>query len=257
MFVVPGTLFLLKSTLEFRGEGLKILDLAQARAVMANKGWVSTLPHNLAERFLSLTSHKHLKKGEYFQHIGDEHRIFFGVATGALLLHVPVPPRGVICGHVSLPADWMGIGPALTKTDRQVAFEAATATDLLTISATNFNQLVMEHPDVTKHVVALVMINQRTSLRTAADLLIQNPRTRLVARLLTLSGLKLNERAERRQVNLPITQEQLAAMSSLSRATVNRILSDLETVGLCTGIYGGIGIPDLFELEASLDEANE
>jgi CRP-like cAMP-binding protein len=230
------------------------MDLANARSLIKHIGWLASRPTFFVDHFLSLTSLRQIKKGEFAHHIGDGPGVFYGIVTGALLVLVPYALKGVQYGHISLPGDWFGAAAAIAPIDRQVAFEAATETLLLTISASALNTMLSEFPDSARHVMSLVMSNQLAAIRTSADLQIPDPRKRLAARLLTLSGLKLNEQAERVSSDLPLTQEHLAAMSCMSRISVNRILSEFETLGLCRRAYGNIHISDLGALEDMLAE---
>ncbi|MCX7347459.1 MAG: Crp/Fnr family transcriptional regulator [Alphaproteobacteria bacterium] len=208
---------------------------------------------SFTERFLALTSLRQLKKGEFAHHLGDGPGSFYGIVSGALIVLVPMVPQGVQHGHLSLPGHWFGVAAALTETNRHVALEAAIDTTLLTIPGQAVTALLADTPAFTRHILGLVLANQLIAIRTAADLLIQEPRDRLVARLLTLSGLKLGERASHSSCDLPLTQDQLAAMCCLSRNSVNRMLSELEHRGLVQQKYGMVHLSDRFELEATLN----
>jgi CRP-like cAMP-binding protein len=205
---------------------LKVLDLATARETISKRGWLATRPEGFIQQFLSLTTLRLLKKSEFAHHLGDGHGSFYGIVEGGLLVLVPFASKGLQYGHLSRSGEWFGVAPALTMNDRQVTLEAATDTVLLTIQAAALQDLFARSPETSKHILALVLSNQLVTIRSGADLLIRNPRARLAARLLTLSGLRLNQTAEHKPCDLPLTQDQLAAMSCLSRNSVNRILSE-------------------------------
>jgi CRP-like cAMP-binding protein len=227
-------------------------ELEHARKSILCTGWLAELPVSFTERFLALTSLRQLKNGEFAHHLGDGPGSFYGIVSGALLVLVPMVPQGLQHGHLSLPGHWFGVAAALTETNRQVALEAAMDTTLLTVPGQAMTALLADTPAFTRHILGLVLANQLIAVRTAADLLIQAPRQRLVARLLTLSGLKLGEQASQSSCDLPLTQDQLAAMCCLSRNSISRMLAELEHHGLVRRKYGMLHLPDRSALEAFL-----
>ena len=89
----------------------------------------------------------------------------------------------------------------------------------------------------------LMRRNSEISLRSGIDLLIQDPRERLCARLLTLGGAKDGILPASPFV-IPMTQEELALTSCLSRKTVHQVLNSFVQLGICALHYREIEVLD-------------
>lgn len=171
-----------------------------------------------------------------------------------MLRFIPLARGALEYGHLCQSGHWFGVTAAGAGIERQVALEAAVDATLLLVPPQSLEAIWSNSPEWARNILSLVLSNQLLTIRSAADLLIQDQRRRVGARLLTLSGLTLNQPAPKQPADVPLTQEQLAAMSGLSRNSVYRILSGFEAEGLCRRRYGSIHIPDLQALEKILDE---
>lgn len=228
-------------------------ELADARHRMRQIGWLSARPAAFVEPFLAQTSLRLLRRSEFAHHLGDEPGSFYGIVSGAVLVLLPVSAGSLQYGHLGLPGQWLGAAPALTNIRRQVALEAAVETLLLAVPPGAAAAMLASSPAVAREFLSLIVANQQIAIRTAADLLIQAPRARVAARLLTLSGLRLGQAAEPGPSQLPLTQDQLAAMCGLSRNSINRVLQNFESARLCERRYGSIHIPSLKAVEDRLE----
>ena len=86
--------------------------------------------------------------------------------------------------------------------------------------------------------------NAEAYMLHAIDLLIQDPKVRLCSRLLTLAGRKVNELPVA-PATIPLSQDEVALASCLSRKTVNKLLGDLVARGICELRYREIRILDV------------
>jgi CRP-like cAMP-binding protein len=228
------------------------MNLASARDVMRQSSWLSARPAAFCDELLGRSSLRTLKKGEFVYHLDDSPGMLFGVVTGAVIILVPNGSNGLQAGHLMREGHWFGEASAIHLVNRQVAIEAATDANLLTVPVSAVQGLIRDFPNAMNHFSALVLDSLLVAMRSGADLLLRDLRKRICSRLLTLSGLRLGENARPEPCDLPITQDQFAAMCGLSRNSVNRGLAELEKDGLCRSAYGRIHIPDLKAIEAQL-----
>ena len=222
--------------------------LAEARAIVSETGWLSQQPEEFRKELLSRTALKSYAKGEYLYHLEDSPGMMFGVVQGAVLIGVAHPILGLYQGHLGIPGDWYGEAAALHGVSRRVAVEACISVHILCLPIKAVTAMLEERPSWQRNLSSLLLWNQDKAIRTAADLLIRDPKTRVCARLLTLCGAGVGKN-RKNPTELPLTQDQFAMMCGLSRKSVHLALNQLESEGLCQNRYGGILVcsPDALE----------
>lgn len=89
----------------------------------------------------------------------------------------------------------------------------------------------------------------------AVDLLIVDPRLRLCSRLLTFGGRLLHYMPPS-PVSIPMTQEELATASNMSRSTVYNLLGELVEQGICALGYREVKILDMNRLSRIVEAAH-
>jgi hypothetical protein len=92
------------------------------------------------------------------------------------------------------------------------------------------------------------------ALNVAADLLIRDSSRRCAAVLLRLSGGRFEDAGESKQIEVLVTQDDLASAANLSRTSVRSILQRLATRGLIKQSYRGIVICDFRALRTFADQ---
>ena len=119
---------------------------------------------------------------------------------------------------------------ALTMFGRRTHTETAIAqTDccILQISATDFESILLEHPDVARK--ALEVVSQRLveSQEVVKQLSTYTSEQRIAAALLRLAGKLGEARGENVLIQLPFSRQDLAAMTGATTETVSRVMSRL------------------------------
>jgi CRP-like cAMP-binding protein len=89
----------------------------------------------------------------------------------------------------------------------------------------------------------LMANNAEAYMLHAIDLMIQDPMMRLCSRLLTLGGRRINY-VPSQPVSIPLSQDELALTSCMSRKTVNQLLGELVDKGICELHYREVRIMD-------------
>jgi CRP-like cAMP-binding protein len=120
------------------------------------------------------------------------------------------------------------------------------------ISLRHVRGLLEARPERWKHMIPLSLEYGDTTATIAADLLIPNAEARLVAVLLRFAGLRRRGSLVTAPITVPVTQQDLAAATNLSRAWTGRILRRLTAVGLVETRYSGITIRDPQALQSHL-----
>ncbi len=228
------------------------MDLETAKTVVSRRGWLSLQPAAFRDELLRRTGLKSYVRGEYIYHLEDAPGMMFGIVEGAVLIGVPHPIVGLYQAHLGRPGDWFGEAAALHGVTRRVAVEARAPVQILYLPVKAVQEMLQEQPLWQRNLSTLLLWNLEIAIRTGIDLLIQDPRARVCARLLTLCGVRAGQELPKGPVELPLTQDQLATMCGLSRKSVHRALNSLESERLCENRYAEIVVSSPEALEKSL-----
>ena len=93
-----------------------------------------------------------------------------------------------------------------------------------------------------------------TAINVAADLMIRDTRRRCAASLLRIANCRFESPEDADQVDAPLSQDELAALSNMSRTTISTILRDLENDGLIKLGYRSVTVIHPGRLRALADD---
>jgi CRP-like cAMP-binding protein len=146
--------------------------------------------------------------------------------------------------HMASAPFWMGYGPLLHGTRRVVNAQARTPAWIATFPKSKVIPLLESRPGWWRPFMKLMAIYGDVMSLTAADLLIPKSDLRLAAVLLRFGGARHAAAASAEPIRVPVTQEELAAASNMSRNSTGAILRRFTAMGLVETGYGSIDILD-------------
>lgn len=208
-----------------------------------NSFWLARQPLGFQDAVCAAARVVSVARGEYLFHVGDAADEFFFVAEGVLITTGPHAVLGAVVGQVNHPGQWFGEPAALSMRPRMGSVLARRSSVVVAVGHAAMMDCLQHHPQFATSLFELMANNTEEHATHGLDLLIQVPKQRLCARLLTLAGRRLRQPAPL-SISLPLSQEELALTSCLSRQTVNQILGELVDEGLCTLHYGEIRLLD-------------
>lgn len=204
-------------------------DLSREELVRASSGVV--------ERFFG--------KGSYLCHRGDRFDYWTGVVDGLVKMS-SIARSGKAITFAGIGAGgWFGEGSVLKSEPRKYDLVAIRETRLLMMNASTFSWLCENSVGFNRFLVR--QLNERLAQFIAAteyDRLLA-PEARVARHLAWLCNPILNPDVHNR---IEITQEDLSLLAAVSRQTVNRSLSTLQTAGLIRVERGAIDIFDVDKL---------
>lgn len=196
-----------------------------------------------------------LPKNRTLFDIEDSASELYCLVSGCAVITIAHPVQGVVNAHVMFAGRWFGEPAALGRRPRIMSVFARRPTELLAISQTQIAELLKAEPSLNWAFFNLMAWNVEEYLHHAVDLLIVDPKLRLCSRLLTFGGRRLNF-LPGSPVSIPITQEELATASNMSRSTVYNLLGELTAQGICALGYREIRILDMKRLASIVDAAH-
>jgi CRP-like cAMP-binding protein len=183
----------------------------------------------------------------YFE--GDEAGHLYLVAMGKVkLVRNTVAGREVML-DILRSGEYFG---SLTIFGGRVHTETAIAqTDccILKISAEDFEQILADHPDVTRKVLEAVSLRLAESQEIVKQLSAYTAEQRIASALLRLAGKLGEARGQGVLIQLPFSRQDLAAMTGSTTETVSRAMSRFVEDGLVKSGRKWVTITNLNRLE--------
>jgi CRP-like cAMP-binding protein len=172
---------------------------------------------------------RHFRAGEVVFHQGDPCDCLFVLRTGRVAVRaVTAEGEELTVGLLAGPDAFGEVGLIRSDHHHTATVVALTAVDAVSVPATRFHALRVEHPELTEWLLRTLTARLERTMALLADALYLDADRRVVRRLLDCRrsfGVTGDE-------PLPLTQDDVAAMAGVTRPTANRALRRLEASGL-------------------------
>jgi CRP/FNR family cyclic AMP-dependent transcriptional regulator len=185
----------------------------------------SQVPAEAVRAVLAISRRRTFARGEVVFHRGDPANALHLVAAGRFAVRITTPLGDTATLAVRGAGDAFG-ELALVSDDheRSATVQALEAAETRSVHRIDFDRLRLEHPSVDAILVAILA----ERVRGLSELLTEAYYLSADARVLR----RLADLAELYDGSVPLPQEALAELAGTSRATVNRVLRDLEQRGV-------------------------
>jgi CRP-like cAMP-binding protein len=230
------------------------MRLDEAIAEARRSRWLSQQAPAFQDALCGRMRLLNLKKNDSLFHLEDSAHEIFCLVRGAVLFSIVHPIHGLVVAHTALPGEWFGEPATLGNRPRMMSVHARLACDLVAVSRGSAEDILRRNPEFCWNFFNLMARKGEDYMLHAVDLLIQDPRRRMCSRLLTLAGRLLNYLPPA-PVTVPLSQEELALASNMSRQTAHLLLGELVQQGICTLGYREIRIIDMAALARIVSDA--
>jgi CRP/FNR family transcriptional regulator, cyclic AMP receptor protein len=198
----------------------------------------SALPRDLQEILRATASARQFSDGQLIQSRGDAPDGFWLIEEGQVSVGL-FEPGGEFRAIAMLgPGDSYGELAMLSGRVRIVDAIARGPATLRAIRVAAFDSLLDQHPEAMRGLLAALALQLQDSIILLAGVGRGSARTRMARLLLNFAGKGPGAHS------LTITQQELADLLGMTRATANQALCALESEGLIKRGYGTVGIPD-------------
>jgi CRP/FNR family transcriptional regulator, cyclic AMP receptor protein len=208
-------------------------------------GWLADTPEPFRARVLSRCTLRTLGPGEALYHVGDEAGGLYGVVRGQVGVHGAPQGGSQTLFHIVGPGFWTGEFTTLTGKGRVISLIARTAAHVVRLHRADFQRIAEADPRAWRHFSLLAVQNTLRAVRVIDALRREDATERLAATLVNLAQEQPDS-----PVVLRLSQDDLGALSRLSRGSVNAALARLEGAGLLHRDYGAITLRDVAALDA-------
>ncbi|WP_248805399.1 Crp/Fnr family transcriptional regulator [Pseudomonas sp. MWU13-2100] len=224
------------------------MDVSAWRSRLLTGHWFNHLPAHLQDSLLATAKGRRLTPGQRLFQRGDPPCGLYAVLEGSIRVGaVSEKGKEALLGVIELPY-WFGEISLFDGLPRTHDAYAVGHTILLQVPQDILLKLLDERPEYWRQFALLMSQKLRLTFIGLEQLSLMPAPARLAHRLLLIAE-GYGELNCSRQL-LEVSQEQLAAMLSLSRQTTNQILQDFQQQGILRTNYGGIEILDLERLRA-------
>lgn len=231
------------------------MQLDEALEIARRSRWLSQQDRRVQEAICGRMRLVSLPKGRRLFDMEDQAVELYCLVSGCAIISIAHPVQGVVNAHVMFPGRWFGEPASLGRRPRVMSVAARKHTELLAISQAQIAELLKTDPSLNWTFFNLMAWNVEEYLWHAVDLLVVDPKLRLCSRLLTFGGRLLNYLPPS-PVAIPMTQEELATASNMSRSTVYNLLGELVEKGICELGYREVRILDMERLARIVEEAH-
>jgi len=228
----------------YRDDGVRIL---------ADSPWLAATPPDFRAAFLALARWQRAEAGATITLAGEEADDIIGLANGIAAFTSSKGRADTPIMHMARAPFWMGYGPLLLGRPRVVTAVARTPVRFASIAKAKLVTVLESRPDWWRHFVLLLGEYGDINAVIAADLLILNSDLRCAAVLLRFGGARFADPADTPEIEVPVTQDELAAAANLSRNSVGAVLRRLSERRLVRTGYRTISIMRPAELRALVD----
>jgi len=205
-------------------------------------GWINTLSTPLREAVLGQSRLDVLEPGGVVYAAGSETRAVHGLLRGLLKMHIAVGEERMRFCHTVGPGYWFGELELLLPSPRMLEITAVEEAQILSVSLYHLDRVAEKHPEIWKGIARLAATNEALALAAADDLLLRDPRKRLAATLLRLSGRRWAFQEMPPLSSIPATQRELSEAANVSRTVISKLMSDFSRIGAVRTDYGQVRI---------------
>jgi CRP-like cAMP-binding protein len=231
------------------------MDRNEGLRVLTRRGWLSATPAVFQHALLAGCGWYRVEAGAPIQVGGETTGELIGLAQGCIEMTTTLGAADTPIMHLAHPPFWFGYFPIIFGQSRRISATARTPVWLASVPQAKVRGLLAERPARWEHFLPLALVYGDTVVTIAADLLIRSTERRCAAVLLRMGGCRFTGPEDAAAIDIPLTQDELAAAANLSRNTTGTVLRKLAARGLVELGYRGMVVRAPSALRAFVDSA--
>lgn len=200
---------------------------------LTERGWLSDQPDDFQARMVDAGRWVEFERGQLLYDVGDPPEALYGLGSGALEVSLPVRADDFVTIYRAEPGFWVGNSGLLAGTTRSISVRSAARSRVFRIPAAAIRTILRDQPGDWQSFYMLSHINATTLARILAETLSLTPRAHFARILLRLAD---------KEGHVRMTQEDLARLAGMSRATFRRAFAELIDLGVIETGYGDLRV---------------
>lgn len=215
-------------------------DQTRIAQTLGRNGWYARCPAQLRDALVARAQVSAVEAGRWIYDTGDEAHGLYGVLSGSVTTHVIIGNGESVPVSISGPGTVFGYAAQVLGGRRVTTAIARERSEIIFIPQQAIAAIVRDMPEFWLHFADLATEQLVWATRAFAERVRLSPRAQIANRLHGYTFPWGNGGP----VTLPLRQDELAELAGFSRKTVNRILQDLERLGLVRTGYRSIDVLD-------------
>ncbi len=215
---------------------------------LAGTGWLAALPASVRTSVLQVARWREFGSGETVYAAGSDGSTIWGIGAGAVKMYISVGEERMRFCHVVGAGYWFGELELLLELPRLIEMRASGATRLLCLYKHDLEKIEAGQCEIWLAVARLAATNEALAVAGVDDLMLRDPRKRLAATLLRLSGLRWDFQGRRPLNPIPVTLVELAEAAGLSRSIAAKLMAEFAKGGIVEKGYKSINIKNAEKL---------
>ena len=202
---------------------------------------LSGLEENDRRQVLSKSRRRHFGRREVIFHEGDPGESIHLVDSGHVGIRITTPGGDVAMVRIVGPGEFFGELALLSEGPRSATAIAIDATQTLSITRTEFDELRRRSPAPNEVIITALAMEVRRLASAHVEAMFLPVEKRVFRRLLEAA----QSFGSAAPVTVPLTQDEIAQLAGTTRPTVNRLLVDAQDVNTIALSRGRIDVVDL------------
>jgi CRP/FNR family transcriptional regulator/CRP/FNR family cyclic AMP-dependent transcriptional regulator len=198
---------------------------------LAASSLLGKLPPESQRELASLARRRSYRKGEVVFHTGDPGDALHVVASGLVRIVVYSAAGSEKVLNLMGPGEAFGELALLDGAPRSATVEAMESTETIVVRRDDFLQAIHEDPRALDALLGVLASMIRRLTGEVTDLSTLDLRGRLAKKLIELADQHGKPVEGGVEINIPLTQESLAAMVAATRPSINKDLGWFEDIG--------------------------
>jgi CRP/FNR family transcriptional regulator/CRP/FNR family cyclic AMP-dependent transcriptional regulator len=198
------------------------------QATLAGATLLRDLPPTVLAELAAAARHRVYRAGEVICHVGDPGDTLHVVEFGRVKVTVYTEAGGEVLLNVLGPGDCFGELALIDGEPRSATVEALELVETVTLHRADFLRMLHSNEAALEPLLATLARTIRRLSDAVADVSFLSLEGRLAKKLLALSEEHGREIDGSIEIQLPISQEELASMVGATRPSVNKVLGQLE-----------------------------
>ncbi|MXO60342.1 helix-turn-helix domain-containing protein [Altererythrobacter salegens] len=194
------------------------------------QSWLSDQPDAFAAALHEIGVTKDLSAGTPL-YMSEETGGIFGILQGCIEIDIAFACSPLSALHFAYPGYFLGTRPFTTGVGYAVSTKARLDSQVVEFRLQDLHVLVAKNPEWWKPLSNLTSYWFDVATCSAVDLLLRDPEVRCIAVLLRLGGYRPFEHIDAQPRTIPVTHNELAENSNLSRSRLSETLANLEAAG--------------------------
>ena len=191
----------------------------------------SSLKEEYLDELLVITNRKQYKKNEVIFHEGDPGNVLFIIKSGSVKIALNDSEGketilNILCEH-----DYFGEMSLIDGVFRSATVSAIEETEAIIIYREKFITLIRENTDIVLDMVTILCRRLRKTNEKVANLTFFDAYGKVAKVLLDLIEVKGVKDSKQIVIDTPLSRQELASMSGITRMTLNRILNEFQIRG--------------------------